>query len=232
MTEVFSNSFFTCSPSSSCLNGESNCGQQFTTRTLRKLKPGQQSNRSAICLPNQLPNFAPGNKLDVIILEQPAKSIAGHKVEITLAPFSAPIGMAKGDALHLFVGKGQMHNHVRDARSQILYFVRIKPGPVIGSDRRFNADCSIEYDVIRAEQRRHEWRSAKPLLRNSERQFVFAGYSQKRLEQSLALVKRSHVRIKMSRLNAKRPGPRDLSPNLRFHFPDIHMRSCFALQRI
>src|SRR5205814_2766702 len=129
------------------------------------------------------------------------KSIAGYKVKIALAPFSSPIGMAKGDSLHLFVGKGQMHDHVRDARSQILYFVRIKPGPVIRGDRRFNADCSIEDDVIRAEQRRHEWRAVKPIVRNSERQFVFVGHSQKRLEKSLALVKRAHVRIKMSRLN-------------------------------
>src|SRR6266581_8773122 len=104
MTEVLSNSFFICSPCSSCLNGESNCGQESITQKLRGPKPENrtvvQPHRSATCLPNQLPNFAPGNKLDVIILEQLAKGIAGHKVKITLAPFSAPIGMAKGDSLH------------------------------------------------------------------------------------------------------------------------------------
>src|SRR5882724_542026 len=100
------------------------------------------------CLPDQLAEFAPGNKLDVILLEQLAKSIAGDEVEIALAPFSAPIGMAKGHSLHLFVGKCQMHDHVRDSGSQILYFVCVEPGPVLGSYSRLNAYRSIQHDVI------------------------------------------------------------------------------------
>src|SRR2546427_12244081 len=60
---------------------------------------------SVLRLPNQLADFAPGNKLHVILLEQLAKSVAGHKVEIALTPFSAPIQMAKSHAFHLFVGK-------------------------------------------------------------------------------------------------------------------------------
>ena len=46
---------------------------------------------SVLRLPDQLADFAPGNKLHVIFLEHLAKRIAGHEVKIALAPFSAPI---------------------------------------------------------------------------------------------------------------------------------------------
>src|SRR5437870_3806553 len=71
---------------------------------------------SVLCLPDQLADFAPSNKLYVIFLEQLAKNVAGYKVEIALAPFSAPIRMAGGHSLHFFIGKRQMHDHVRNTR--------------------------------------------------------------------------------------------------------------------
>src|SRR2546422_2594684 len=104
-------------------------------------------------LTDQLADFAPGDKLDVILLEQLPKSIAGHESEIALPPFSAPIRMAKGHALHLFVGKCQMHNHASDAGSQILDFFCVKLGPVLGSDRGLDAYDSIQHYVTGAEYR-------------------------------------------------------------------------------
>ena len=130
------------------------------------------------------------------------------------------------------VAERQMHDHIGDTRSQTPYFVGVKLGPVLWSNRRLNAYRSIEHNVIGAEQRRHEGCPGKPLLGNSERQLVFARHSQQRLEQSLVLVKRSHVRIEMRRLNTKRPGPRDLGPNLRFDFLDIHVRGRLVFQRV
>src|SRR6266496_2229259 len=181
---------------------------------------------------DQLTNFAPGNKLDIVFLKQLAEGITGDKLEIALPPFSSPVRMGESHRSHLVIVVCQMHDQVCYTRLKSLYCIRVVLGPLLRSDIGLDADSSVKDNIVWAKDLRHKGCRSKPLLRNSDGQFVIACYSEQHIEEGLVLIKRAHMRIKVGGLNSKCPSARNLRANLCLCFFDINMRCGFRFRRI
>ena len=70
-------------------------------------------------LPGCVDQFPPRDELDLLLLKQLAKFLAGEEIEVTLAPGSAPsVALASG-GFHFVVCKGQMNDEFGDAGLKI-----------------------------------------------------------------------------------------------------------------
>src|SRR6478609_8894451 len=67
-------------------------------------------------LGNQLTNLTPGDELDVVLLENFAKSVAGEEVEVALAPGCAPVRMIRSCAAHFRIVVREMNHDLGYAR--------------------------------------------------------------------------------------------------------------------
>src|SRR5688500_20198800 len=64
----------------------------------------------------QLPDLAPGNELDLILLENFPEFIAGEEIEIALSPRRAPIRMIMSSCPHFCIVIRQVDDNLTDAR--------------------------------------------------------------------------------------------------------------------
>ena len=91
--------------------------------------------------------FAPGNQLDVLLLEQLAEFGAGEEIEIALAPSGAPSVPLAGSGFHFVIGESDMNDEFGNARLKIFQGRLVKVGPFFRRDGGSDGNGVVEDDI-------------------------------------------------------------------------------------
>ncbi len=99
---------------------------------------------------DELANFAPANELNVVLLQQRAKLVAGEEVKIALSPRSSPVWMIKSHSAHLGIIIGKMRDNLGDSGLNTIDCVGVKLTLAVRWNFSFNAYDPVYDDVVRS----------------------------------------------------------------------------------
>src|ERR1700741_141817 len=131
-------------------------------------------------------NLAPGDQLDILVLQELAEGGAGEVIEVTLTPGGAPGVTFAGGGAHFFVVVGEVDDEFGYTRLHGLNGTLVEVGPFFWRDAGVDGNGVVDHYVIGVERFFKIWILLKPVASDKERQFVLVREAKRDFEEFLA----------------------------------------------